>query len=139
MTEVVGTISSCADKTVSLEGEDMKSIEPRLQEIEDSRYIVRLGTFRMGEVVENDGKWFYFGRIGISRIGYSTKEEAANELIAITTRRLKKPSDYPRIHFRLSQERIEWFRDYAKRGGKSMSSIIKEYIEELYQQDHSGA
>ena len=115
----------------------MKSIEPRLQEIEDSRYIVRLGTFRMGEVVENDGKWFYFGRIGISRTGYSTKEEAANELIAITTRRLKKPSDYPRLQFRLPQERIDWFREYAKQKGKSMSAIIKDYIEQLYQQSHS--
>ena len=47
--------------------------------------------------------------------------------------------DYPGFHVRLSQERIDWFRDYAKRNGKSMSAIIKEYIEELYQQDQAGA
>jgi len=49
-------------------------------------------------------------------------------------KRLKKPSDYPRLQFRLPQERIDWFRGYALQNGKSMSAIIKDYIEQLYQQ-----
>ena len=112
-----------------------KKREPHLQKIADDKYIVRVGTQRMGQVIQSEGKWYQFCTLLLfSKQGYDTREQAVKELIQPTTAQLKKP-DYPRIHFRLSQERIEWFRDYAKRGGKSMSSIIKEYIEKLYQQD----
>ena len=101
------------------------------------RYIVRLQRQRVGEIVEVNGKWYYFGKEGVNPKGYDTKDEAAEELIALATKRLKKPSDYPRLQFRLSEERIKWFRGYAKRKRTSMSGIVKDYIEQLYQQDHS--
>ncbi len=112
--------------------------EPVLQNIKDERYLVRLGTLRLGEVVHSGGKWYYFSNAGASKEGYETREQATDALTEAATRQLKKPSDYPMLHFRLSQERIDWFRDYAFRQGKSMSAIIKEYIEQLYQQDHDG-
>ena len=111
--------------------------EPHLQKIADDRYIVRLGTQRMGEVIQSEHKWYYVKGFVKSKQGYDTREQAIEELIQPTTKRLKKPSDYPRIHFRLSQEWIGWFRDYAERQGKSMSAIIKEHIEQLHQRDRT--
>jgi len=107
--------------------------EPHLQKIADDRYIVRLGTQRMGEVIQSEQKWYYVKGFVKSKEGYDTREQAIEEIMQTTTKRKKKPADYPRIDFRLSQERIDWFRGYSKRVGKSMSTIIKEYIEQLYQ------
>ena len=115
----------------------MKGSNPVLQKVKDERYLVRLGTLRLGEVVFSGGKWYYISRTGTSKEGYQTREQAEDALVEAAMKRNKKPSDYPRLQFRLPQERIDWFRDYALRNGKSMSAIIKEYIEQLYQQDHS--
>ena len=108
-----------------------------LQTIKDERYLVRRGTLRLGEVIYSGGQWYYISRTGTSNEGYQTREQAEDALFEASMKRNKKPSDYPRVQFRLPQERIDWFRDYAKQKGKSMSAIIKEYIEELYQQSHS--
>ena len=116
----------------------MKESDPVLQKVKDERYLVRLGTLRLGEVVYSSGKWYYISSTGSSKQGYPTREQATDALVETAMKRLKKPSDYPRLQFRLPQERIDWFRDYAKRQGKTISGIIKEYIEELYQQDHDG-
>ena len=115
----------------------MTTRKPVLQKIASNRYIVRFGTQRIGEVIQSQSeeKWFYINRDGRIKEGYDTAEHAMEELTHELTKRLKKPSDYPRIHFCLSQERIDWFRDYALRQDKSMSAIIKDCIEELYQQD----
>ncbi len=91
---------------------------------------------RLGEVVYSGGKWYDFSNAGSSKQGYPTREQATSALKEVAMKRLKKPSDYPRLQFRLPQERIDWFRNYAKRVGKSMSAIIKDYIEQLYQQNH---
>ena len=48
---------------------------------------------------------------------------------------VKKPSDYPRLNIRISEEMHSWLRDYAKRQDKSMSTILKEYLEELKRKD----
>ena len=112
--------------------------EFHLQKVADDRYIVRFSTRRIGEVIQSEEKWHYILRSVKSKEGYDTREQATQELIQTTTKRKKKPADYPRIHFRLSRERIDWFREYANRQDKSMSAIIKDYIEQLYQQDHNG-
>ena len=108
-----------------------------LQTIKDERYLIRRGTLRLGEVIYSGGQWYYISRVGTSKEGYKTREQAEDALVEATMKRNKKPSDYPRLQFRLPQERIDWFRDYANQKGKSMSAIIKDYIEQLYQQDHS--
>ncbi len=113
----------------------MKGSDPVLQKVKDERYLVRLGTLRLGEVVYSSGKWYDFSNAGSSKEGYQTRERATDALKEAAMKRNKKPSDYPRLQFRLPQERIDWFRDYALRQGKSMSAIIKDYIEQLYQQD----
>ncbi len=104
-----------------------------LQKVGQQQYLVRQKLRRLGKVVQVDSKWYYFANGGISQKGYDTQDEAVKKLIAST--QLKKSSDYPRIHFRLSKERIKWFRGYAKRQRTSMSAIVKDYIEQLYQQD----
>ena len=109
-----------------------------LQQSGKERYIVRLNRRRIGEIVLANGKWYYFGKDYVSQKGYDTTDEAVEELIATTTiKRLKKPSDYPRLQFRISAERIKWFRSYAKHQRTSMSAIIKDYIDQLYQQSQS--
>ena len=108
-----------------------------LQTIKDERYLVRRGTLRLGEVIHSGGQWYHISRTGTSQEGYKTREQAEDALVEAAMKRNKKPSDYPRLQFRLPQERIDWFRDYANQKGKSMSAIIKDYIEQLYQQDHS--
>ena len=115
----------------------MKGSDPILQKVKDLRYLVRLGTLRLGEVIYSGGKWYYFSNAGSSKESYPTREQATSALKEVAMKRLKKPSDYPRLQFRLPQQRIDWFRAYAKQKGKSMSAIIKEYIEQLYQQSHS--
>jgi predicted HicB family RNase H-like nuclease len=47
----------------------------------------------------------------------------------------KKPSDYPRLNLRISEEMHNWLRDYAQRQGKSMSAILKEHLTELRRKD----
>jgi predicted HicB family RNase H-like nuclease len=47
----------------------------------------------------------------------------------------KKPSDYPRLNLRISEEMHNWLRDYARRQGKSMSAILKEHLNELRRKD----
>ena len=42
---------------------------------------------------------------------------------------------YPLFRFRISPEQYDWLRDYAKRQGKGMSAIIKEYLESLRHTD----
>ena len=103
-----------------------------LQKVGEEQYLVRQKLRRLGKVVEVDSKWYYFVNSGVSQKGYDTQDEAVKKLIAST--QLKKSSDYPRIHFRLSKERINWFRGYAKHKRTSMSAIVKDYIEQLYQQ-----
>ena len=110
--------------------------ETVVQKIGDERYLVRFKRQRVGEVVRVKKKWHYFGETRYSRVGYDTQDEAVNRLIASSTG-IKQPSDYPRLQFRLFLERIKWFRGYAKRKHTSMSRIVKDYIEQLYQQDHS--
>ncbi|MBI1926936.1 hypothetical protein HYR99_22165 [Candidatus Poribacteria bacterium] len=41
----------------------------------------------------------------------------------------------PQFRIRLKEEMYDWLRDYAKRQGKGMSAIIKEYLESLRRQD----
>ena len=117
----------------------MKESDSVLQKVKDERYLVRLGTLRLGEVVYSSGKWYYISNAGSSKAGYETREQATSALVETAMKRLKKPSDYPRLQFRLPQERIDWFREYAQRQGKSMSAIIKDCIEQLYQQSQSAA
>ena len=61
---------------------------------------------------------------------------------------LVKPSIFPVEAFLSDLESIlygdpqanrmtDWFRDCAFRHGKSMSAIVKEYIEQLYQRDRT--
>ena len=109
--------------------------ETVVQKIGDERYLVRFKRRRVGEVVLVNRKWHYFGETRYSRVGYDTQDEAVSRLVA-SSMGIKQPSDYPRLQFRLSEERIKWFRGYAKRKRTSMSRIVKGYIEELYQQDH---
>jgi predicted HicB family RNase H-like nuclease len=47
----------------------------------------------------------------------------------------KKPNDYPRLNLRISEEMHNWLRDYAQRHGKSMSAILKDYLNELRRKD----
>ena len=47
----------------------------------------------------------------------------------------KKPSDYPRLNLRISEDMHNWLRDYAQRQGKSMSAILKEYLEKLRREE----
>ena len=49
----------------------------------------------------------------------------------------KKPSDYPRLNLRISEDMHNWLRDYAQRQGKSMSGILKDYLGELKRKDLS--
>ena len=106
----------------------MKESDPVLQKVKDERYLVRLGTLRLGEVVYSSGKWYYISSAGSSKQGYPTREQATDALKETAMKRLKKPSDYPRLQFRLPQERIDWFRGYALQNGKSMSAIIKDLL-----------
>ncbi len=43
----------------------------------------------------------------------------------------------PIFHMRIKEGIYDWFRDYAKRQGKSMSAILKEYLSELQRKDLS--
>ena len=47
----------------------------------------------------------------------------------------KPPNDYTGFYFRISDDLLEWLRDYSKRINKSMGTIIKEYLEAIRQQD----
>lgn len=49
----------------------------------------------------------------------------------------KKPSDYPRLNLRISEDMHNWLRDYAQRQGKSMSGILKDYLRYLRRKDLS--
>ena len=107
--------------------------ESVVQKIGDERYLVRLKRRRVGEVVLVNNKWHYFGERRSSRVGYDTQDEAIKKLVALSAG-IKQPSDYPRLQFRISKEKSDWFRGYAKRKGTTMSRIVKDYIEQLYQQ-----
>ena len=72
-----------------------------LQIIKDERYLIRRGTLRLGEVIYSGGQWYYISRTGTSQEGYKTREQAEDALVEAAMKRLKKPSDYPRLQFRL--------------------------------------
>ena len=92
-----------------------------LQTIKDERYLVReshsaynksalwdsRGTLRLGEVIYSGGQWYYISRTGTSNEGYQTREQAEDALFEASMKRNKKPSDYPRLQFRIPQERID--------------------------------
>ena len=113
----------------------MVDLSPSLQKIGDDRYIVRVGRRRIGEVEVVNNRWHYIWHSNRSSASYDTQENAVFGLIEAAYP--CKDVKYPRINFRLSAERRDWFRDYAQRQGKSMSTILKEYIEQLYEEDNS--
>ena len=112
----------------------MVDLSPSLQKIADNKYIVRVGVRRIGEVEVVNNRWYYIWHSNRSKASYDTQENAVFGLIDVAYP--NKDVKYPRINFRLSKERRDWFRDYALRNGKSMSGILKEHIEQLYQKEN---
>lgn len=41
----------------------------------------------------------------------------------------------PLFHMRMPQPLYDWFRNYSERTGKPMSTILKDYLEELRRED----
>ena len=58
----------------------MKGSHPVLQKIKDERYLVRLGTLRLGEVVYSSGKWYYISNAGSKVQWCQTREQATDAL-----------------------------------------------------------
>ena len=58
----------------------MKGSDSVFQKVKDERYLVRLGTLRLGEVVYSSGKWYYISNAGSSKQGYETREQATSAL-----------------------------------------------------------
>ena len=53
----------------------------------------------------------------------------------------KKPNDYPKFSFRLSEDLLKWLEECAKKQGKSKGTLIKELLEDArrQQESHKGA
>ena len=47
----------------------------------------------------------------------------------------KNPNDYTAFYFRISDDLLEWLREYSKRQKKAMGAIIKESLENIRKQD----
>ena len=49
----------------------------------------------------------------------------------------KKRRDYPKLNLRISDDMLEWLKDYSKRTGRPMSVIIKDHLQQLQRRDLS--
>jgi len=47
----------------------------------------------------------------------------------------KNPNDYTGFYFRISDDLLEWLREYSNRKKKSMGTIIKEHLVKLREEE----